>query len=187
VFCLIVYLVCLSVCSVLLLNGFVLLTCFHHNHFLLHSNHILMRRPTFKLDGENPPGVLPEGETCRCALLNQCDMMSCSGSIRITINCNCPKQVQMTIYYLNFVIICGLDFICVCMYYYPHTILVYFIFFIQCSLIYSIDTLPRHDFLHVCKVISYMLAEVFQSEGSHGMVFDGVYQIMVFILYCSAN
>ena len=39
-FCLIVYLVCL--CSVMLLNGFVLLTCFHHNHFLLHSTHALI-------------------------------------------------------------------------------------------------------------------------------------------------
>jgi len=29
-------------CSVMLLDGFVLLTCFHHNHFLLHSTHILM-------------------------------------------------------------------------------------------------------------------------------------------------
>jgi len=41
VFCLIACLICL--CSVMLLNGFVLLTCFHHNHFLLHSTHILMR------------------------------------------------------------------------------------------------------------------------------------------------
>jgi len=32
-----------------------------------------------------------------------------------------------------------------------------------------------------------MLAEVLQSEGSHEMEFDGVYQIMVFTLYCSAN
>ena len=32
-----------------------------------------------------------------------------------------------------------------------------------------------------------MLAEVLQSEGSHEMEFDGVYQIMVFSLYCSAN
>jgi len=32
-----------------------------------------------------------------------------------------------------------------------------------------------------------MLAEVVQSEGSHEMLFDGVYQIMVSTLYCSAN
>ena len=32
-----------------------------------------------------------------------------------------------------------------------------------------------------------MLAEVLQSEGSHEMEFDGVYQIMVFTLYQSAN
>jgi len=32
-----------------------------------------------------------------------------------------------------------------------------------------------------------MLAEVFQSQGSHEMEFDGVCQIMVFTLYCSAN
>ena len=32
-----------------------------------------------------------------------------------------------------------------------------------------------------------MLAEVLQSEGSHEMEFDGVYQIMVSTLYRSAN
>jgi len=32
-----------------------------------------------------------------------------------------------------------------------------------------------------------MLAEIFQSQGSHEMEFDGVCQIMVFTLYCSAN
>ena len=32
-----------------------------------------------------------------------------------------------------------------------------------------------------------MLVEVLQSEGSHEMKFDGVYQIMVFTLCCSAN
>ena len=32
-----------------------------------------------------------------------------------------------------------------------------------------------------------MLAEVLQSEGSHEMEFDGVYQIMVSTLYHSAN
>jgi len=26
---------------------------------------------TFELEGENPPGVLLEVKTCRCALLNQ--------------------------------------------------------------------------------------------------------------------
>jgi len=32
-----------------------------------------------------------------------------------------------------------------------------------------------------------MLAEVLQSEGSHEMEFDGVYWIIVFTLYRSAN
>ena len=62
VFRLIVYLVCL--CSVMLLNGFVLLTCFHHNHFLLLSTHALMSRLQLSnLIGENPPGVLSEVAT----------------------------------------------------------------------------------------------------------------------------
>ena len=35
---------------------------------------------TFELDGENPPDVLSEVETCRCAPLNQSDMKSgCDG------------------------------------------------------------------------------------------------------------
>ena len=40
---------------------------------------------TFELDGENPPGVLSEVKTCRCAPLNQCDMKSCSDSISMII------------------------------------------------------------------------------------------------------
>jgi len=32
-----------------------------------------------------------------------------------------------------------------------------------------------------------MLAEVLQSEGSHEMEFDGVYQIVIFTFYHSAN
>jgi len=36
---------------------------------------------SFKLYGENPPGVLSEVETCRCAPLNQCDMKSSSDGI----------------------------------------------------------------------------------------------------------
>jgi len=32
-----------------------------------------------------------------------------------------------------------------------------------------------------------MLAEVLQSEGSHEMEFDGVYQIVIFTFYRSAN
>jgi len=83
-FCLIVYLVCL--CSVTLLNGFVLLTCFHHNHFLLHSTHALMSRLQLSnLIGENPPGVLSEVATCRCAPLNQCDTKSSSDGISMII------------------------------------------------------------------------------------------------------
>ena len=42
-----------------------------------------MRRLTFELDGENPPGVLSEVETCRYAPLNQCDMKSCSDGINM--------------------------------------------------------------------------------------------------------
>jgi len=91
---------------------------------------------TLELDGENPPGVLSEVETCRCPPLNQCDGKSSSDDISmiiattlfmysttwITVNCNCPTQVQTIIYYLNFVIICGLVFMCVCIYYSPHTV-----------------------------------------------------------------
>jgi len=40
---------------------------------------------TFKLDGENPPGVLSEVVTCRCAPLNQCDMKSSSDGISMII------------------------------------------------------------------------------------------------------
>jgi len=36
---------------------------------------------TFELGGENPPGVLSEVETHRCAPLNQCDTKSCSDDI----------------------------------------------------------------------------------------------------------
>ena len=102
---------------------------------------------TCELGGENPPDVLSEVATCRCAPLYQCDTKSCSDGISMIIattlfmyqvdynNCNCPTQVQMVIYYLNFVIICGLGFICVCIYYSPCTIQVHFIFFIQSSLI----------------------------------------------------
>ena len=121
---------------------------------------------TFELDGKNPPGILSEVETSSCAPLNECDMKSCSDGISKIIattlftyqvdynNCNCPTQVQMIIYYLNFVIICGLGFICVCIYYSPCTIQVHFIFFIQSSLIYPFDPLLGHDFLHVYKIIS---------------------------------
>ena len=42
----------------------------------------------------------------------------------------------------------------VCIYYSPHTIQVYFIFFIQWSLILPFDPLLGHDFLHVYKIIS---------------------------------
>jgi len=40
---------------------------------------------TFELDGENPPVVLSEVETCNYAPLNQCDTMSCSDSICMII------------------------------------------------------------------------------------------------------
>jgi len=50
----------------MLLNGVVLLTCFHHNHFVLHDEAFM----TFKISEENPPGVLSEVKTCRCAPLN---------------------------------------------------------------------------------------------------------------------
>jgi len=40
---------------------------------------------TFKLDGENPSGVLSEVETCSCAPLNHCDTKSCSDGISMII------------------------------------------------------------------------------------------------------
>jgi len=43
---------------------------------------------------------------------------------------------------------------CVCIYYSPHTIQVYSIFFIQCSLIFPFDPLVGHGFLRVYKIIS---------------------------------
>ena len=50
----------------------------------------------------------------------------------------------------------------VCIYHSPHTVQVHFIFFIQCFLIFLFYPSLGHDFLHVCKIISYMLAEVLQ-------------------------
>ena len=64
----------------------VLLTSFHHNHFLLHSTYNADEAlTTFKHDGENPPVVLLEVEACSCAPLNQCDMKSCSDGISMII------------------------------------------------------------------------------------------------------
>jgi len=40
---------------------------------------------TFKFDGENPPGVLSEVETRRCAPLNQSDTKLCSDGISMII------------------------------------------------------------------------------------------------------
>jgi len=61
-------------------------------------------------------------------------------------------QVQMMIYYLNFVYNLWIRFY-VCLYLLPpHTIQVHFIFFIQCSLIFPFDPLLGHDFLHVYKI-----------------------------------
>jgi len=40
---------------------------------------------TFELDGENPPGVVSEVKTCRCALLNQHDKTSSSDGISMII------------------------------------------------------------------------------------------------------
>jgi len=40
---------------------------------------------TFKLDGENPLGILSEVGTCRSAPLNQCDTKSCSDGISMII------------------------------------------------------------------------------------------------------
>ena len=39
----------------------------------------------FKLDGENPPGILSEVATCRRAPLNHCDTKSCSDGISMVI------------------------------------------------------------------------------------------------------
>jgi len=40
---------------------------------------------TLELDGENPPGVLSEVETCRCAPLNHCDTQSSYDGISMII------------------------------------------------------------------------------------------------------
>jgi len=47
-----------------------------------YTDHVFMM---FNLDGENPPGVLPEVEASSCAPLNQCDMKSCSDGISMII------------------------------------------------------------------------------------------------------
>jgi len=66
---------------------------------------------TIELDRENPPGVLSEVETCRCAPLNQCKIKFCSDGISMIIATilfrylvDYNKQVQMIIYYLKFVL-----------------------------------------------------------------------------------
>jgi hypothetical protein len=72
---------------------------------------------TFVLDVENPPGVLSEVETPRCAPLNQCYMKSCYDGISMII-ATIPFMYQVDYYKLqlshpaqmNFVIICGLGF-----------------------------------------------------------------------------
>ena len=146
---------------------FVLLTCFHHNHFLLHSTHALMSRlQLWNLIGENPPGVLSEVATCRYAPLNQCDTKSSSDGISMIIattlfmyqldynKLKLSHTNLLYLYYLNFVIICGPGFMCVYIYYSPHTIQVHFISFIHCSLIFPFDPVLGHDFLHVYKIIS---------------------------------
>jgi len=69
----------------MLLNGFVLLTCFHHSHFLLHYSYTDEVFMTFELDVKNPPGVLSEVETSSYAPLNECDMKSCSDGISMII------------------------------------------------------------------------------------------------------
>ena len=86
---------------------------------------------SFELDGENPPGVLSEVETSSCAPLNQCDMKSCSDGISmITATALYMYQVDynklqlshpILIYYLNFVVICGLGFMFFCIYYSHHS------------------------------------------------------------------
>jgi hypothetical protein len=40
---------------------------------------------TLEPDGEDPPGVLSEDETCRCAPFSQCDMTSSSDGICMII------------------------------------------------------------------------------------------------------
>ena len=88
---------------------------------------------TFELDGENPPGVLSEVETSSCAPLNQCDMKCCSDGISMIIATTLSmyqvdyNKLQLShpilddIILFNFVIICGLGFTCVCIYYSPHS------------------------------------------------------------------
>lgn len=114
---------------------------------------------TFELDGESPLGVLSEVETFRWSPLNQCDKKSCCDGISVlTANTLFMYQVHynklLIIYYLNFVTICRLGFMCVCIYYSPHTVQVHFIFFIHCCLIFPFDSLLSHDTLRVYKIIS---------------------------------
>ena len=133
-FCLIVHPVCL--CSVMLLNGFILLTCFHHNHLLSHSTHILMSLLWLSyLMGKILLLSCQEVTTWSCVPLNQCDMESCSDGISMVIATTLfmyqmdynklwfSHPTQMIMYCLNFVIICGLGYMFVCICYSPRTVL----------------------------------------------------------------
>jgi hypothetical protein len=80
----------------------------------------------FELDREIPPGVLLEVETSSCAPLNQCDTKSCFDGISMIIatmlfmykvdynKLQLSHPIPDDNILLNFVIICGLD--CMCLY-----------------------------------------------------------------------
>ena len=88
---------------------------------------------TFELDGENPPGVVSEIETSSCAPVNQCDMKSCSDGISMIIattlfmyqvdynKLQLSHPIPDDNVLLELVVICGLGFMCVCIYYSPHS------------------------------------------------------------------
>ena len=72
----------------MLLNGFVLLTCFiitTYYYIYIYSNTNDEVFMILELDEEYPPGVLSQVATCRCAPLNQCDTKSCSDGISMII------------------------------------------------------------------------------------------------------
>ena len=114
--------------------------------------------------GKNPPGVLSEVQTCRCAPLNQCDMKSCSDGISMIIatallmyHVDYKKTVIVppkSRWYVTWTLLYFVDLV-LCLYLlFSSYIQVHFIFFIQCSLIFPFDPLLGHDFLHVYKIIS---------------------------------
>ena len=126
---------------------FVLLSCFNYNQLLLQSTHIYWWGfYDSNLIGKNPPGVLSYVEMSEmCIIKSKLKALLCPTHV----------QVQMVTCYLNFVIICGLGFMCMCIYYCPH----YYscIFHISFSL-----SVPCYIHSTPCLVMfSYMLVKQF--------------------------